>query len=203
MRRVPGASVIGFAVLRTRRMSVQAIAIVVTSLVLAACAGTNSEPAAQGYNDADVVFATQMIPHHEQAVDMVQITEGRELSPEFAELTQAMKAAQTDEIGLMESWLDAWGVDPDTAASDHMAMMDDDSMGMMSDDDFASLQDAAPGGFEAMWMTMMIEHHEGAIEMAQDQLADGTNPDVSALATDIVAAQEAEIAQMKAMIAAG
>jgi len=184
-------------------MSVQAIAIVVTSLVLAGCAGTNSELAAQDYNDADVAFATQMIPHHEQAVDMVQITEGRELSPEFAELTQAMKAAQTDEIGLMESWLDAWGVDPDTAASDHMVMMDDDSMGMMSDDDFASLQNAAPGGFEAMWLSMMIEHHEGAIAMAQDQLADGANPDVSALATDIVAAQEAEIAQMKAMIAAG
>lgn len=184
-------------------MSVQAIAIVVTSVVLAGCAGTNSEPAAQSFNDADVAFATQMIPHHQQAVDMIQITEGRELSPELAELTQAMKAAQTDEIGLMKSWLDAWGVDPDTAASDRTVMTDGNSMGMISDDDFASLQDAAPGGFEAMWLPMMIEHHEGAIAMAQDQLANGANPDARALATDIVAAQEAEIAQMKAMIAAG
>ena len=54
-----------------------------------------------------------------------------------------------------------------------------------------------------MWLTMMIRHHEGAITMAEDQLANGMDADVRALATDIVSAQQDEIAQMKAMIAAG
>ena len=184
-------------------MSVVAVAVVALSVAVTACAAPNSTPAADDHNDADVAFATQMIPHHQQALDMIAMTEGLELSPEFAELTQAMKAAQRDEIGLMESWLDAWGVDPATAEADHMSMMNDDSMGMMTEDDLTALNGAAPADFEAMWLTMMIEHHQGAIDMAQDQLANGTDSDARALATGIVAAQEAEIAQMESMIAAG
>ena len=187
-----------------------AVALVAATTALAACASTDASPvatpavssAADSHNDADVEFATQMIPHHEQALDMVAMTEGRDLSPEFADLTQAMKAAQSDEIGLMTSWLDSWGVDPATAESDHMAMMHDDSMGMMTDDDLAALRGSAPAGFESMWLTMMIQHHEGAITMAEDQLANGMDADVRALATAIVSAQQDEIAQMKAMIAA-
>ena len=202
---------IGITVSRTRRAFAVAVALVAATTALTACASTASTTAstpasmsaADSHNDVDVEFATQMIPHHQQALDMVAMTEGRDLSPEFAELTQAMKAAQTDEIGLMASWLDSWGVDPATAESDHMAMMHDDSMGMMTEDDLAALRDSAPAGFESMWLTMMIQHHEGAITMAQDQLANGMDADARALATGIVSAQQDEIAQMKAMIAAG
>ena len=68
--------------------------------------------------------------------------------------------------------------------------------GMMSAEDMDALAAKSRTEFDDMWLTMMVEHHDGAIEMATDIQVEGTNPDVKSLAGQIVAAQQAEVDDM-------
>lgn len=160
-------------------------------------AATQTQAAAN--NDADVTFATQMIPHHAQAIqmaDMALASDGTTLT----ELAEQIKAAQAPEIETMSQWLAGWGEEvPDGADMGSMDMGSMDMGGMMSQDDMDSLMQMQGGGFDAMWLQMMIEHHEGAIEMAQTEVAQGQYPDATALAEQIITAQQAEIEQMQDM----
>ena len=72
-----------------------------------------------------------------------------------------------------------------------------DMPGMMSDDDMSGLEKATGAQFDQMFLTMMIEHHTGAIEMAKIEQSKGKNADAKALAKQIEADQTAEIAEMK------
>jgi len=183
-----------------------AVALATATLALAGCGNGDSDSTAPDHNDADLAFATDMIPHHEQALRMVEMTEGRTLDPEFRRLTQAISAAQAPEIQTMTGWLEAWG---ESAPDDHgMNGMGDDDMdmgdtmpGMMSDRDLRSLESSPDSRFQDMWLTMMIEHHEGAIAMAETELADGEYPPALDLAGEIKDAQEAEIQTMRRLLA--
>ncbi|MFZ1373771.1 DUF305 domain-containing protein [Nostocoides sp.] len=161
-------------------------------------AGTTSSSTADGTTTAssgDVEFAQMMIPHHEQAVEMADLALSNDTaSPEVKALAGQIKAAQDPEIQTMQGWLSQWG------ASQSSGSMAHGSGGMMSDDDMSSLMGASGPEFDQMWLTMMIEHHEGAIEMAQDVLATTADPDVEKLATAVVEGQEKEITTMKGML---
>jgi len=142
-----------------------------------------------------------MIPHHTQALLMVDMTEGRELTPEFAQLTQDIQAAQGPEIDQMSGWLESWGYDLPDSASHMGTMSDDNAMGMMTDEDTETLGGMMGGDFEDLWMRMMIEHHEGAVAMSRIELAEGVSTDARDLAQRIIDAQEAEIALMEELLA--
>ena len=161
-------------------------------------AGTTSSSTADGTTTAssgDVEFAQMMIPHHEQAVEMADLALSNDTaSPEVKALAGQIKAAQDPEIQTMQGWLSQWG------ASQSSGSMAHGSGGMMSDDDMSSLMGASGPEFNQMWLTMMIEHHEGAVEMAQDVLATTSNPEVEQLATAVVQGQEKEITTMKEML---
>jgi uncharacterized protein (DUF305 family) len=73
--------------------------------------------------------------------------------------------------------------------------------GMMSEDDMAALDAATGADFERLWLQMMIEHHRGAVTMAQQVLADGSDARVLDLARAIIAAQQREIDQMTQLLA--
>jgi uncharacterized protein (DUF305 family) len=127
------------------------------------------------------------------------------------DLAQRIEAAQGPEIETMEGWLEEWGDDADSG-TDHDGMdgmdhgdgmdgMDASGMpGMMSDGDLEDLDAADGAAFDRMFLTMMIAHHEGAIEMAQTEQADGENAEAKALARQIEAAQTKEIAEMKRLL---
>lgn len=146
-------------------------------------------------NSADVMFAQMMIPHHEQAVEMSDMLLAKsDIDAEVVALAEQIKAAQQPEIRQMEEWLDAWGAD--------MPSMDDmhHGDGMMSEDDMEAL-DAATGTEAArLFLEQMIEHHEGAIDMAQDEVDNGQNADAVALANDIITSQTEEIATMRELL---
>ena len=72
--------------------------------------------------------------------------------------------------------------------------------GMMSDDDMAALDHMSGAAFDQMWLTMMTEHHQGAIDMAKQVAASTSDPQVAALADDIITAQQAEIATMQGLM---
>ena len=161
------------------------------------------------HNDADIAFAAGMVPHHEQAVEMAETALDQAEDPEVVALAETISAAQEPEIRSMEAMLEAWG-----AEGDDMGGMDmgddsdggDDGMamegmpGMMSSDEMDALAEAEGAEFDRLWLEMMVEHHEGAVEMATTEVEDGENPQARALAEEIVEAQEAEIAEMRELL---
>ncbi len=186
-----------------------AIAALVTTLALAGCA--NDQPAAtdQGYNDADVAFATDMIQHHAQALSMVDLTMGRDLDPALTSLAEEIRAAQAPEIEKMVDWLGDWDQPVPETVRDHANAHGDghgedgpesDVPGMMTADDMAALEGATGAEFERMWLSMMVEHHEGAIEMAEAELDEGASKPALKLARSIIADQQSEIATMQEML---
>lgn len=151
------------------------------------------------FNDADVMFAQMMIPHHEQAIELADIARDPAIgaSEEVRALAEQVKGAQDPEIDLMTSLLTAWGQSATMDSSvDHSTMMS----GMLTLDELATVSQARGAEFDRAWLEAMIAHHEGAIEMAEDVLADGVNADVRALAEQIIAAQRAEIEEMRALL---
>lgn len=181
-------------------------------LSLSACG--EDEPADQPaasqteHNEADVEFAQSMLPHHAQALAMVDLTRGRQLDPEVQELADAIMAAQTPEIETMTDWLTSWGEEVPETTRDHMNAEGhggghgemgetSDMPGMMSEEEMSELQAADDAEFQAMWLDMMVEHHQGAIEMAQTEQADGQYQPALDLAEDIENAQAKEVSVME------
>jgi uncharacterized protein (DUF305 family) len=142
----------------------------------------------------DVMFAQMMIPHHQQAIEMADVALANpSTSADVKGLAEQVKAAQDPEIETMHGWLRQWGA-PTTASMDH------GTGGMMSEQDMASLRAAQGSQFNRMWLQMMIEHHRGAVTMAQDVLSSTQSPDVTRLARSVVDAQNQEIATMRGLL---
>ncbi|KAA0102297.1 DUF305 domain-containing protein [Mycolicibacterium sp. P1-18] len=155
--------------------------------------------AAAPNNAADVTFVTGMIPHHEQAVEMSALVPQRSTNPEVIKLAADISAAQGPEIQTMKGFLQQWNAGDAAGHEGHdMGAMN----GMVDQDAMTKLQTLKGAEFDQLWLTSMIGHHEGAVEMANTEMADGANADAKALAQQIVTAQQAEIGQMKKMVAA-
>ena len=156
-----------------------------------------SEDAA--FNDADVTFAQGMIPHHEQAIEMAQMTQGRAQDSRVLDLASRIEAAQQPEIEALTGWLEEWGVeDSGTGGMDHGGV--DHGGGMMSEEDMNALMAASGAEFDRLFLEQMIEHHTGAVDMAVTESAEGDNPNAIAMAETIRDTQNAEIAEMKQVL---
>ena len=180
------------------------------ALTLTAACGSDDDPAVSGesagesHNDADVAFAQGMIPHHEQAVEMAEMALEKSENPEITDLAARIVDAQGPEIEKLQGWLEEWGEDEaadDGGGHGSMGGSDDSSGGgMMSDGDMATLAKATAEEFDRMFLEMMIEHHKGAIEMAEAELEDGEFADAQAMARDIIDAQQSEIEEMEGLL---
>lgn len=165
-----------------------------------ASTGAASASAAAGFDDDDVMFAQMMIPHHQQAVQMSELADGRAQDPQVKQLAAQIKAAQAPEIATMTGWLNAWGR-PVPSGSPAAGHMDHGMPGMMSDADMAKLKAASGTEFDRQFVTMMIAHHEGAITMAKEEIASGVSAEAKAMAQQIVTAQQGEIDVMNKILA--
>jgi uncharacterized protein (DUF305 family) len=158
-------------------------------LVLTACGSEKTASNPVEGNGTDRAFAAAMIPHHESAIQMAAIASGRAESDFVEELANNIGKTQTEEIDLLraqDAELAKAGVKPGTlAVEEHMMGMDGDP---------SMLQKADP--FDAAFIKMMIPHHEGAIEMAREELDKGKDPELRELAENIVETQQREIDQM-------
>ena len=188
------------------------------ALTLTACGNDEPDDASTqvsetDHNDADVAFASDMIQHHAQALSMVDLTVERTLDPEVQQLAEDIREAQGPEIETMSDWLQEWDEEVPATMRDHsnaghdmegmgdaMDGLDSDMPGMMSGDDFDALENAPDSEFQTLWLEMMIEHHEGAVEMAQDQQEEGQYKPAVDLAGDVVETQTAEIDKMQALL---
>jgi uncharacterized protein (DUF305 family) len=158
------------------------------------------------FNDTDVAFATDMIPHHRQAVDMAELAESRAESAEVIDLAERIKAAQDPEIEQLIGMLTRWDqpLPSDDGSSNHGDDHGEDHghrmPGMMTDEEMDELESASGPEFDRMCLELIIKHHEGAVDMADEQLADGEDDEARALAEEIRKAQQGEIAEMQALL---
>lgn len=190
-----------------------AVVSVLLGALLVACGGqvyrTTSAPPtvpASVFNDADVTFAQQMIPHHQQAIQMAQMAGNHSQNPRIKDLARRIEAEQQPEIQTMTGWLQAWGKPVPTSNPPMTPHMPMPSMpmapmpGMASDQDMTQMMGMHGPEFDRMFLQMMTRHHQGAIDMARTEQAHGINPDAKQLAHNIETSQTAEIAQMQQLL---
>ena len=205
----------------TARLTGLAGALVAATLVLAGCADDGSDVAHDGpmtgssdasdrsadgaegdFDDTDLAFARDMIPHHRQAIQMARLAQVQAEDPRVLDLAARIEAAQQPEIDTLSGWLDRWDADPGHM-DDGMGGMDggmDGTGGMMSEQDMRSLMNATGAEFDRLFLEQMIVHHTGAVRMAETEIADGQNADAVGLAESIRDSQTAEIAEMEQLL---
>jgi len=189
-----------------------AIATLAAAIVLSSCgtaatqnqglsASATSTDQVAAHNADDVMFAQMMIPHHQQAVEVAAMVPDRSNNPDVIALAAKIASEQQPEIDTMKALLLQWNVDPNEMSheSGHAGMA---MTGMVNDATMVRLDSLKGASFDMLWLQSMISHHQGAIEMAKTEIADGKSADLITLAKNIVAAQQAEIDQMKQMLGA-
>jgi len=201
-------------------MKKQFLAIGASAIVLfgaAACGGDDAKgddhgamsghsatasPSLQGaHNAQDIMFAQMMIPHHRQAVEMSKVVLAGSKNPEVRKLAQQIQNAQDPEIQTMSGWLKQWGTGSgDMGGMPGMPGMGHEMPGMMGKKDMAAFGKLKGTALDRRFLTMMIEHHRGAVTMAEQEQAKGSYPQAKALADAIVKAQRAEIATMRGLL---
>lgn len=196
------------------------------ALLIAGCGGAGSEaerdsgthdhePTSQtpadAHNEADVAFASEMIPHHEQAIVMSDILLAKQgIDQRVVELAEQIKAAQGPEIETMSRWLAEWGTPPSATGHDdhgmtggsslHEAMQLHEAMGMMTEQELEELRQAQGVEASRLFLAAMIDHHEGAVTMAQTEVDSGQYEAAVHLAHEIIESQSREIDTMKQIL---
>jgi uncharacterized protein (DUF305 family) len=207
--------------LRLRR-AVLGITAAAAAFVLAGCGGgdggsgsdarasasVRAEDTAGAHNEQDVSFAQGMIPHHQQAVQMARTAAGRASSAAVKDLASRIEKAQDPEIRTLSGWLEAWGEEVPSALpgtdhghSGHSGGSGAPGMpGMMDAEDMDALTKASGKEFDTMFLTMMVEHHEGAVRMATTEKQEGRYGPARKLADAVISGQSAEIQEMNKLL---
>lgn len=205
----------------TRRAALVA-ATVTAALVLAACGNDSNSSSGSGssaeghdmssmssapasaeagaHNAQDVTFAQGVIPHHQQALEMAKLAADRASSTKVKDLASRVEKAQDPEIRTMSGWLKTWGenLPSEMPGMDHS--MGSGMTGMMSTKDMTQLEKSSGKEFDTMFLTMMVEHHKGAVEMATTEKGKGKYSPATKMADGIITAQNAEIDEMNKLL---
>ncbi|MFJ7152806.1 DUF305 domain-containing protein [Streptomyces sp. NPDC100445] len=204
----------------TRRAAATVAAAAAAALLLTACGGSGgtegaggsaasitASPSATAHNAQDVAFAQGMIPHHRQALEMAELAAGRASSARVKDLAARIEKAQAPEIRTMTGWLTSWGEQvpgAGTGHSGHSGMKGMEGMsrmpGTMGDDDMTALRKATGKDFDTRFLSLMVTHHQGAVEMAWAERDKGRYGPARTLARAVVTAQTAEIREMKQLL---
>jgi uncharacterized protein (DUF305 family) len=173
----------------------------------------------QGHNEADVTYLVMMIEHHSQALEMTDLVPERHERDGIERIADRISAAQGPEITAMESWLEEnvfgparenpahqnfcglegdgthHGEDADVPACE-LDVDHADMPGMATPEELEQLAEAEGDAFDRLFVELMTTHHEGAVTMAEDAMAEGRDQTVLRMANDVIAEQNAEIGRM-------
>ena len=157
------------------------------------------------YTMADVAFMQGMILHHQQAVDMANLVEGRSAQEDIVTIAGRIKSSQADEISFMREWLSDRGEPTEMPGMEgHAGHMHHMMAGMASPEQMAALAEAEGVEFDRLFLTLMIAHHEGAIDMVSDLLrqpGSASDPILYRFVGDINNDQSSEITRMDGILA--
>jgi uncharacterized protein (DUF305 family) len=149
-------------------------------------AGTNTS-----FNNADVSFAQMMIPDHQMMAKMAELAQKKAASADLKTLAADMLQGQSKAVGTLQGWLKTWG----KPASGDMAGMT--VPGAMTDNDMSMLKSMSGMKFDMMFAQMMVKHHQGSIQMAQDEQTKGASAEAKAMAATMVKTQQAQVEQLR------
>ena len=182
-----------------RRRLAGLVLIGIAAAASAACGGSKGTASPQNTTAAssvpfDRAFIDAMVPHHRAAIAMAKAAKSAGLSePELIKVAGNIATSQQVEIDDMRDWRESWfgssTIDPQGADS---LGLSEAEMGMQHDADFSGAEDV-----NQAFATMMIDHHRGAIRMAELARERGQHEAIKSLADSIIAAQEREIAVME------
>jgi uncharacterized protein (DUF305 family) len=165
----------------------------------------SSDPATLG----DKLFVQMMVPHHAQALDMCELARTRASDEQVVAVARRIKGAQGPEILTMSSWLQSQGVEVPESMEDitgheghhghhgHEMTMP----GMLTDREMRELRSARGAEFDRLFLKGMIQHHEGAVVMADSELTTGREQMALEMAGEIEAGQSAEIQRLREILA--
>ncbi|OZM74407.1 DUF305 domain-containing protein [Amycolatopsis antarctica] len=189
------------------RHHLKIIASAVAVLALAGCsadsgAGTEPDgapaaPAAAGpFNAADIEFATTMIPHEQQVVDMAALAGERAAAPEVARFALRLRDGQDPVIARMSALLESWGQPAPADPGLHLTGPAEAS-GMLTPEEMAELQGLSAEAFDSRFLELTERHHQGAIDLAAAQRTAGTSPQAREIADGVTEARQREIAEVR------
>ena len=173
--------------------------IAVAGATIAGCGGSNDTaspetPTAASAVPFDRAFIDAMVPHHESAIEMAKAATAAGLAqPDLVQIAKDIVVTQQAEIDQMRGWRQSWfgssDIDPEGAA---VLGLSEAEMGMQHEADFSGVTDV-----DQEFASMMIDHHRGAIRMAELAKARGQHEEIKGLAESIIAAQRREISVME------
>jgi uncharacterized protein (DUF305 family) len=166
----------------------------VVVLVLLVATGCADAPVTAPPPDPDAVFVGAMVPHHEQALELTAMVGGRDASPALEAIALRIDRDQVEEIGQLQG----------LALARHLRAAHADGMdgtdgmdGMASPETLDRLRGLRGPAFDRLWLDTMIRHHEGALAMARDYLAAGTDDTLRRYGEVLIGSQSAEITTMR------
>jgi uncharacterized protein (DUF305 family) len=163
----------------------------------AAAPAPSSTAPPQPHNQADVAFATTMIPHNVQALASTQMASTKAANPQIKALASKLGKTQVPQIESLSRWMVGWGQQVPNAA---VAGNGPAGSGMLTQADLSKLGSATGADFDKLWLTTMIKHEQGAVALAKTELAHGSSVEAKALAKKIIAAQQAQVTEMQALL---
>lgn len=172
--------------------------ILASSIVLALVLGASymaleapNQPQEQGseFNRADLMFMNMMIVHHDQAIEMAELAENRTSNRNILDLSENISEAQRYENRKMSEWLREAGINPPTGGH-RMA-------GMATRQEMNNLRQSEGREFDMLFSELMIEHHQGGIQMARAEVQNGKSTKVKDLAGKMVRVQQEEVDKMQ------
>lgn len=200
---------------RTTRLAALFVAFF-AALFLASCSGSSDDPGSRatdepvgtaappGFNADDHAFATNMIPHHEQAIELAALAPQHSSNADLIALAAKISAEQEPEIKALRVFLVQWDENPQDNQNNMSHGEGGGTMaGMVDEATMTKLQSLQGAEFDTLWLQSMISHHQGAIEMAKAEVTNGQNDDIKRMAQTMVDTQQAEITQMNQMLKGG
>ena len=159
-----------------------------------------------GDDSAEAGFARDMATHHAQAVQMAEIVQRRTESDEIRLLATDIALTQQGQIGMMQSWLQQWKLDP-TGSSAPMAWMPDAAgsvrnglmPGMATPAEIQKLRTATGKAEDSLFLQLMVQHHLGGIHMAQEIVQVSDDEQVKDMAQIAIDSQQRELTDMRSL----
>jgi uncharacterized protein (DUF305 family) len=170
-----------------------------------ASTGSPAQPVDEEPSDADIAFMQMMVPHHSQAVEMADLARRYAVDPDVRRMAARIRGAQGPEILMMSAWLEREGIEvpqpgDDPRDLDHSMHGHDPMMGMLTKQQMTTLAKARGQRFDRLFLEGMIQHHRGAVEMAENLASEGIDVLVTELAADVHVTQTSEIARMREIL---
>lgn len=140
------------------------------------------------FNGQDIMFMNMMIVHHDQAIEMAELSENRTDNENILELSDNISEAQRAENEQMTTWMNELAYE----AGNHHPMA-----GMATEEEMQRLKSSEGENFDRLFAELMIEHHRGGIEMARNFREVGKHPELGEMQTQMVETQQSEIGKME------